>query len=395
MTNVLSAESLMPYVQALAGDIGPRPAGHTEEMRARQRVRQFLNDLDYYDIETLPFPSPDTWGYALAYPLGLALASNMLGRNHRSARLVGGAAALASGYALWEAMRIGKQPFTALATRHQSATLIIRIPPVNTPHRKLVLLAHLDSNKDRPSFSPQFKKALLGLATAGLGAVLSNGVAQIAEALGTGKGAKKFRQASTLAIAISLLVSLIDEQGDYVPGANDNATAIACVLGLAAHLREQPLQHTEVWLAFTGAEEVGCLGTHALLDTYGHTLRNAWFLDFEMVGTEEITYVTRHTGFSLLSTYRPDPESLVWAETTAQRHPEFNIGGRELVIGEEVGALRLRGYRGLCLAGVGPDGWLANWHQSSDTVENIIPAGLEKAARFARAMMDELDRGIV
>lgn len=45
-----------------------------------------------------------------------------------------------------------------------------------------------------------------------------------------------------------------------------------------------PLEHTEVWLAFTGAEEVGSVGMHVLLDRCGEQLRDAYFLDFEMVG---------------------------------------------------------------------------------------------------------------
>ena len=94
----------------------------------------------------------------------------------------------------------------------------------------------------------------------------------------------------------------------------------------------------------------------------------------------------------LLSAYRPDAESLAWAERTSRQHPEMDIQGREMVIGEEVGALNVRGYRGVCLSGFGPDGWLENWHQTSDNVENLVPAGLEKASRFAWAMMQDLDK---
>ena len=62
-----------------------------------------------------------------------------------------------------------------------------------------------------------------------------------------------------------------------------------------------------------------------------------------------------------------------------------------MIIVEEVGALRRRGFRGICLVGVGPDGWLANWHLYSDTIDNIVPAGVERAARFALAMLETLD----
>ncbi len=391
MTDALLSDTLMLHVRKLAEEIGPRPAGHPAEMRARQYVRQVLCALGYDEIETLPFPAPDTWGYALGNPLALTLASNLLGTRSRVGRLLGGATALASAYTLWRSTCVDKQPLAALSPRRQSATLIARVPPTEEPRRTLVLLAHTDSNKHRPSFDPRFKKYLLGLTTTGLVSIASNGAAQIVEALTGNKGAAKFRKASFWAVVASLLIALYDETGPYVPGASDNASAVACVLGLAMHLCQQPLRHTEVWLAFTGAEEVGCLGTHALLDAYGDRLRDAWFLDFEMVGTKDIAYVTRHTGFSLLSAYRPDVESRAWAERVSRQHPDMGVQGRDMVIGEEVGALRVRGYRGVCLSGFGPDGWLENWHQSSDNVENLVPAGLEKAARFAWAMMRDLD----
>ena len=182
-----------------------------------------------------------------------------------------------------------------------------------------------------------------------------------------------------------------EERHSFVAGANDNASAVACLLGLGAHLKRHPLQHTEVWLAFTGAEEVMCVGMHHFLDRYGADLRNAWFIDFEMVGADSIAYVTRHSGLSYLHAYTPDPESLALAERTAQRHPELQVSGRQMVIVEEVGALRRRGFRGICLVGVAPDGWLANWHLYSDTVDNIVPTGVERAARFALAMLETLD----
>ncbi len=309
----------------------------------------------------------------------------------RVGRLLGGAIALASAHTLWRSTCVDKQPLAAFSPRRQSATLIVRVLPTEESRRTLVLLAHTDSNKNRPSFSPQLMKYLLGLTTAGLAAMVSNGVAQIVEGLSGSKGARNFRKASLWAVIASLLIALYDETGPYVPGASDNASAVACVLGLAEQLQQQPLHHTEVWLAFTGAEEVGCLGAHALLDAYGDRLRDAWFLDLDMVGAKDVVYVTRHTGFSLLSAYRPDVASLTWAEYTARRHPEIGVRGGTMVIGEEVGALRVRGYRGVCLSSIGPDGWLENWHQTGDNVENLVPAGMEKAARFAWAMMQELD----
>jgi hypothetical protein len=47
--------------------------------------------------------------------------------------------------------------------------------------------------------------------------------------------------------------------------------------------------------------------------------------------------------------------------------------------------------RALGLVGVDEEGWLANWHRLEDDLAHLDPAGLEKAARFALAMLRLLD----
>jgi hypothetical protein len=58
---------------------------------------------------------------------------------------------------------------------------------------------------------------------------------------------------------------------------------------------------------------------------------------------------------------------------------------------EEVGALRGRGFKGICLVGLEADGWPANWHQETDAIGDIQPEALERAARFGLAMLQTLD----
>jgi len=388
VTDYLTANSLLTHVQTIAVEIGPRPAGHRAEQAAHAYVRDILAGLGYESPETLPFPTPDTWGYAMGVPLALSLAGHLL-----KSRLLGSIISLGSAYAFWEATRVNRQPLLALAPRYSSRTLLLRVPPTGEPKRRVVLLGHVDTNKARATFHPRIKKMLLALTTAGLGAMALDGLIQLGEALWPPLRRRRPHRITAVALLAALGLTLYDERGGYIPGAGDNGSAVAVLLGLAAHLRDHPLQHTEVWLAFTGAEEVGGLGTHVLLDVYGNSLRDAWFIDLEMVSTEEIVYVTRHSGFSYLSSYTPDGESLAWAEAAARRHPEYGVHGRPLVIGEEVGTLRARGYRGICLAGVGPDGWLAHWHRPEDDVAHLNPDGLEKAARFAWVMMQMLDEG--
>jgi hypothetical protein len=396
MIDPLSAQQLLVHVRALARDIGPRPAGHPAEAQAREYIRRTLIDLgfDAGEIEDMPFPAPDTWGYLFAAPVVLTLAANGLGKiAGRVGKLIGGALSLFSAYQLWRAAGSRRQPLAPLAFTYPtrpSGNVVVRIPAQEQPKQRVVLIAHTDTNKARATFSKSVKRWLPMLMSAGMLVPLINGVALITRALNGRKKAQLTQRLTVLSLLSFIPLLWLDERGPHIDGANDNASAVACLLALGEYLKQQPLKNTEVWLAFTGAEEVGGLGVHHLLDVYGEQLRDAWFIDFEMVGTREVVYVIDHS-LSYLNLYGPDRATLELAFETSRQYPELRVYGRALTIVDEVGALRGRGYRALCLAGVGPDGWLANWHQRTDTLDNIKSIGLEKAARFALGMMQVLD----
>ncbi len=391
MNDPLSADQLLTHVEWLAQHIGPRPAGSPAEQQARNYVRRVLYDAGFASaqIEEFSFPATDTWGHLFFAAIGLTALGNVLALAGPIGKFIGGAAALFSGYHLRQSFTSAKQPLSALYLKGTSSDLVTRILAEGEPRRRVVLIGHTDTNKARVTFSPWFKRFLPLSLTLGITLPLINGVALLAEANGL-KRAKIVRQLSLWNLLAFLPILLWDEKGDYVDGANDNATAVACLLGLAAHLKQHPLSHTEVWLAFTGAEEAGGLGTHALLDRYERELRDAWFIDFEMVGTHKVAYLTQH-GVSPLTRYKPDADLVALARQASMWHPDLGVMGCPLTIVEEVGALQARGYRGICLAGIGADGWLANWHQASDNLANIEPSGIERAARFALAMMQMLD----
>lgn len=134
------------------------------------------------------------------------------------------------------------------------------------------------------------------------------------------------------------------------------------------------------------------MGLNAVLDRYGPELKDAWFIDFELVGSGQTAYVTRHGGLTYLSPYRPDSASLVLAARTAQALPELKVTGKQVVMLEEVAALRRRGFRGLCLVALDENGWVRNRHRHSDTAANIEPPALERAARFAWGMIESIER---
>ena len=391
MADHLSAETLLDTVRVLAEGIGPRPAGHLDEAAARHYIRGVLEAAGIDTVEEQRFLTPDTWGYALIVPTVIALGGNLIGALGRLGKLIGGVLSLVCAFAVWRATGGHRQLFSDVAPKRESANLIARIAPSGPVRRQVVLIGHTDTNKHRPTHAPGVKHLLLPMTSSGIVALVANGAAQLLRFVGLEWMVARLQRLTVLGLLSALAVEFADETGEFVDGANDNASAVACLLGIGQQLTATPLANTEVWLAFTGAEEVGSLGTHAMLDKYDLELGDAWFIDFEMVGTSQISYVTQHSGFSYFNAYAPDEDSLALAARTAAQHPALEVTGRPMAMVEEVGALRGRGFRGLCIVGVGEDGWLKNWHQASDTVSNIDSSGLERAARFAWAMMQDLD----
>jgi len=393
MNDFLDSAALMKHVWELSEVIGPRPVGGPQEAQARDYIRSQLkaNGFADEDFEEQTFMASKSWGDLYFVSILISLAGNMLGAFGRLGQFFGGLSGLLSAYHVSESIRGRRQPLRRLYSNTATANLIVRIPASQETHQRIVLIGHIDTNKARPSFAPSQKHLIPLLTTTSAVIPLVNGLALLGRSLGAPKAAKTLQWISLGGILYTLAKIWSEETDGFVNGANDNASAVACLLGLGSHLKKNPLEHTEVWLAFTGAEESGCMGMHALLDRYGPQLTNAWFLDFEMVGCKRVVYVTRH-GVTPGGGYTPDAESLAWAEETSKRHPELGVTGAAPVIVEEVGSLRQRGFRGICLAGVGPDGWLENWHQHSDNAHHLHPEGLERAARFALAMLTQLDQ---
>jgi hypothetical protein len=185
--------------------------------------------------------------------------------------------------------------------------------------------------------------------------------------------------------------ALYDEFQPHVEGANDNATAVSVLLGVGAALKSQPLENTDVVLLFTGCEEVGCAGMENYLKQYAPPKENTFWVDVEMVGTGNLCYVTKH-GISYLSAYYPHPHMVKLADQTAREHPDLKVTGKDMVIIEEIANLWRRGYKSVCVAGYNAEGVLPNWHRLSDTLENIEPETLSRAAHYVWELAREIDR---
>jgi Zn-dependent M28 family amino/carboxypeptidase len=194
-----------------------------------------------------------------------------------------------------------------------------------------------------------------------------------------------------LVALLAFLVTLQPEFTPFVPGANDNASGAAAVLALAARLRAQPLQHTEVWLVNSGAEEVGATGPVQLLRRHPALRQADWIVLDTIAGPGAGPCVI--TAEQVLLPLWADPKLLQLAREVAAARPD--LGTYEHYyrgLFSEHSPLVAAGCRSLAIIDFTPQGVLPHWHRPTDTFANIDPQVLDRTEEFAWGLLQAIDR---
>lgn len=394
MTNYpvsLQPESLMQSMRAICKDIGPRPPTSAQERAAAAYVTRVLREAGVSCIEEQPFKSPNSFGWSHIPCLTAGLLGTLAGHlGGRWGKALGGGLLLGSAGVFARRARVRRDFFHPLIARGVSQNVIAKIPASGLARRTLYLIGHLDSQKQRfqfPTFHPAFTRGQASLPLL-LGAL--GGLGLLVGAARNRTGTPRWLWPLTAAYLWGIGGALYDEAQPHIEGANDNATAVSILLGIAQALQAHPLAHTDVVLLFTGCEEVGCEGMEHYLEQTRPSVDDTFWLDIEMVGTGDLCYITRHSITPLIQ-YTPHPEMLALAKQVVRQHPELGVTGKAMLIVEEVGNLARRGYKAVCVAGYDAHGQLPNWHRLSDNLDNIEPDTLSRAARYVWAVMQAVD----
>jgi len=388
---------LLADVRELADRIGPRGTG----TRAERAAADFIAGR----LEALGLPVSRREFRATFSQNAFPLASAVLALVAVSVYPLGGAAgrwvaaglALAAGPLLWRAIRLSTNALRPLLPRVSSGNVVATVEPRRRRARRVVLLAHLDTNRTRLAWrsgAVRWLEPMTWLTLAMLGLLgLLYAIGAVAGSLAQTPGGSGWVWPASLlpaAYALGMLVTLLrDERTPFSPGAHDNAASVAVALETARGLARRPLETTEVQLAFTGAEETDHAGLYALLRDDPEALREAAFIGLEGLGSGRLVYLTRQ---GLCDHVRPDPGLLAVVETVAARRPDLMAEPREMTEEDEVTTLIRRGHRAICLAGCDPlTETLPRWHRSDDTADSVSLEFLQRAAGFVRAVLDELD----
>lgn len=174
--------------------------------------------------------------------------------------------------------------------------------------------------------------------------------------------------------------SLAPEQHGVIhPGADDNASGVAGILGLAEAFARRRARRTLVFAAFSG-EELGLLGSSAYVKNPLWSLKKTYaMINLDMIGrpVEERLFAL---GVDSAREFRPLLQSL--AERSGLRlayrgdafgpsdHTSFHARGKPVLMFH-----------------TGPH---SDYHRPSDTAQKIEPQGLEKVVRFVFQAVAEL-----
>jgi Zn-dependent M28 family amino/carboxypeptidase len=164
------------------------------------------------------------------------------------------------------------------------------------------------------------------------------------------------------------------------------------LLALAEHLNGQPLQSTEVWLAFTGCEESGGDGMFTLIKESGAQLRDAVFIDFEMVGIgDRISYI-REEGNLIRFTISQEIESLV--KDVGQRYGLQPASTPLIGASTECSILLKHGFKAVCLIAHRQGSTiLPEWHRLTDTPDRLQVDSLERVQALTWDLLQRFDQG--
>jgi hypothetical protein len=145
-------------------------------------------------------------------------------------------------------------------------------------------------------------------------------------------------------------------------------------------LRQHPLEVTEVILAFTGSATAISTGADELATGYGRNWHDALWVVVSNVGMGELCWVSRH-GISPYAYYHPHPDAVRIMEQVADARPDLGMMGKTMLTVDEVSILRDRDLRAVALMGYDRvTGLIPHWRRSSDTIHEIDPATVERAA---------------
>lgn len=334
-------------------------------------------------------------------PLGaagaLAGAAALSGRSRVRSALLGALAAALIADDADNRVRLWRR----LVTRPRETTNVVaEIGPADA-ERTLVVLAHHDAAPTGRVFDQSFQRSLarrfpdvVERANASLPLWWPIVGAPLLSAAGGLTGRRTLAAAGTALSLATVALGADIARMRIVPGANDNLSGVAVLVGLARRLAEEPPSGVRVVLASCGAEEVLQGGIYPFVERHLRPREPARtrVLNLDTVGSPRLVLLEGE-GVLRMEDY-PDPSfrDLIAATAAADGIP-LTRGMRARSSSDSVVPARA-GFPTATLTSFEPDTkLLSNYHLPSDTPENVDFGTVAEALALTEAVARRLARG--
>jgi len=379
-------ERLAP-IRKLAGSPGEREAAHwiAQRLQRAGAVATVEEEpfLDGYARQLLPLAA------AGALAGGLALS----GRARRFAAALGALTTAAIADDVSNGVRVWRK---AIA-RTRTTWNVVAQAGDPTADRTLVVLAHHDAAPTGRIFDPAGQ---IWLAEHFPGIVerkntsfplwwgITSGPALVA--LGAATNHRGLAAAGSALSLLAVVLGADVARTRIVPGANDNLSAVAAQVALAERLREHPIPGLRVWLVSCGAEEVLQGGIYGFGARHFPALdrERTWVLNLDTIGSPELVMIEGEGPFVMEDYFDRRFRDLV-ARAAERVGLPIRRGLRSRSSSDSVIPSRA-GYPTAMLTSFDRYKCLSNYHQMSDTPENLDYDTVARAVEVVEAVGREL-----
>jgi hypothetical protein len=285
---------LREVVETLA--VLERAACSPGERQAAEWLAERLGAIEGVQVALEDEPS---WGNFAPTATGLGLLGVLAATLVLRGRRISGALLAAASFAgVVDEAQNGPRILRRLVRRRRTTVnLVARAGEEQGQHGTLVVLAHHDAPQTGVLFDQTLQRRIHKLAPSLLARVktsppqwwigLAGPVCTIVAALRRRSGPAL----SGFAIGVLGAALVADVwRSPTVPGANDNLSGVAALVGLAELLRERPLPGLRVMLVSCGAEETLQDGVRAFMARHRHELHaeRTWFVNLDTVGSPHL-----------------------------------------------------------------------------------------------------------
>ena len=265
---------------------------------------------------------------------------------------------------------------------------------LENPRAHVVVTSHYDTSRTGLPYTPamvrHFRSSFISSVVTQVGLTL---VFLIRTFDGDGFLLDAFQTLATIYLLYGIAIMADRElRGEYVNGANDNASGVSAMLSLAESFSKKPPKGLDLWFLANGCEEVGMTGQRHFLLNHGHELPpdRTYFLNIDNIGAGRLRYCT---GEGMIKFFPYSPTLVHLAGRIAEGAPFQDVTPYAYTRAYfDALVPAARGYEALSIIALDEEDQIPNWHWHTDTVENVDMETVKKGADFAEALLRRLDK---